>query len=216
VTSLLVAALLGLALFGLLLVFPPLYFPWALLVIVSGGIAVGLTVDPSARRGPLRAAAFSALMLAIALFVLGRMAIAPGAYVSLFLSASWLLVPAVAGALIGAAVRRRLGFVRAAVVLATGMAFVGVAGAALALVAAPAEVANAPICEAGVECARSRCWSTAERRRLYAVERVTAFSGAGSITCVYTAWGGADIGLVHDGGWVDGEWPILLGASRRR
>ena len=213
--SLLIAVVLGVALFGLLLVFPPIYFPWALLAIVSGGIAVGLTVNPSSARGPVRAAAFSALMLATALLVLGRMAIAPGAYVALFASAAWLLVPVVAGALIGAAVRRRLGFVRATVVLATIVVFVGVVGAVLALVVAPPEAANGPVCESGMECARSRCWSTAERRRLYAVERVTEFSGGGRITCAYTAWGGADIGTVRDGGWTDGAWPILLGAHGR-
>ena len=213
--SLAVATLLGLALFGVLLVFPPLYFPWALLVIVASGISIGLTVDPSSSRGPLRAAAFGALMLATALLVLGRFAIAPSAYLGLFVSASWLLVPAVAGALIGAAFRRRLGLRRATGLLVAVVLIVGVAGAALALAVAPAEAANAPACDSGLECARSQCWSTAERRRLYAVERVTAFGGGGNITCTYTAWGGADIGTVRDGGWTDGAWPILLGAARR-
>jgi hypothetical protein len=95
------------------------------------------------------------------------------------------------------------------------VALVGVVGTVLALAAAPAEAANAPACDPRVHCARGRCWSTAERRRLYAVERVTEFGGGGRITCTYTAWGGADIGTVRDGGWTDGEWPILLGAPRR-
>ena len=99
-------------------------------------------------------------------------------------------------------------------VLVTVVVIVGVIGAALALAVAPADAANAPVCESGLECARSRCWFTAERRRLYAVERVTAFGGGG-ITCTYTAWGGADIGTVRDGSWTDGAWPILLGAARR-
>ena len=213
-TSFVVAVVLGLALFALLLVFPPLYFPWTLLAIVSGGLAVGLTVKPSG-RGPLRAAAYGTLMVATALIVLSRVAIAPSAYLALFLSASWLFVPAIAGALLGAAVGRRLGFVRATAVLAPAVALVGVVGAVLALVAAPAEVTNAPTCDPGGECARARCWSTAERRRLYAVERVTEFGGGGHITCTYTAWGGTDIGTVREGSWTDGEWPILLGAPRR-
>ena len=212
--SLVVAAVLGLALFGVLLVFPPLYFPWALLVIVAGGISVGLSVDPSSSRGSLTAAAFGALMLATALLVLGRFAIVPSAFVGLFVSASWLFVPAVAGALLGAAFRRRLGLRRATGVLVTVVVIVGVIGAALALAVAPADAANAPVCESGLECPRSRCWFTAERRRLYAVERVTAFGGGG-ITCTYTAWGGADIGTVRDGSWTDGAWPILLGEARR-
>ena len=99
-------------------------------------------------------------------------------------------------------------------VLVTVVVIVGVIGAALALAVAPADAANAPVCESGLECARSRCWFTAERRRLYAVERVTAFGGGG-ITCTYTARGGADIGTVRDGSWTDGAWPILLGAARR-
>jgi hypothetical protein len=214
-TSLILALVLGIVLFGLLLVFPPIYFPWTLLAIVSGGLAVGLTVDPSERHRPLRAAVFGTVMLATALLVLARNAIEPSGYLALFLSASWLLGPAIVGAVTGAALRRRLGFVGATALLVPAVAVVGVIGAGLAVAAAPPEVANAPACTAGVECARARCWSTAERRRLYAVERVTEFSGGGSITCAYTAWGGADIGTVRDGGWTDGEWPMLLGAPRR-
>jgi len=213
VTSVIVAVILGLAMFGLLLVFPPIYFPWALLVIVSCGLVVGLTVDPARSHGPVWAAAFSALLLVTALLVLGRVATA-GAYFSLFLSDSWLFVPATAGAFIGAAARRRLGFVRASAGLASAVAVIGVTGAVLALMAAPREVANAPRCDQEMDCARMRCWLTAERRRLYALERVTEFGG-GHITCTYVAWGGADIGRVRDGGWTDGEWPILLGAPRR-
>jgi hypothetical protein len=124
-------------------------------------------------------------------------------------------VPAIAGALVGTVVRRRLGFVRASAAVAVALAVVGAFGAMLALIGAPPEVANAPVCDPGVECERSRWWFTAERRRLYAVERVTEFGGGGRITCTYTAWGGADIGTARDGGWIDGEWPILLGATRR-
>jgi hypothetical protein len=215
VTSLLVAVVLGVALFGLLLVFPPIYFPWALLLIVAGGLAVGLTVDPSNRRGPVWAAVFGTLMLATALLVLGRLAIDPRAYLTLFVSASWLLVPAIAGALLGTLVRRRLGLVRASALLAVAVAVVAMLGASLAVLAAPPEVANAPVCDPRAECVRSLCWSTAERRRFYAVERVTEFDGGARISCTYTAWGGADIGTVRGSGWIDGAWPILLGAARR-
>jgi hypothetical protein len=68
-------------------------------------------------------------MLSTALLVLGRSAIAPSAYVALFVSASWLLVPAIAGALVGAATRRRLGFVRATALLVPAVVLVGVVGA---------------------------------------------------------------------------------------
>jgi hypothetical protein len=52
----------------------------------------------------------------------------------------------------------------------------------------------------------------AERRRLLAIERVTAFDGE-RVTCTYTAWGGIDIGRAEmgrgGGSWTDGVWPRL-------
>lgn len=213
-----VALAVGLALGPVLIVFTPLYFPWTLLVAGSLGLLAGLAGDtrPTPRARLVRAVAAALLLFSVSLLVLGRGW--TGSFSPALLAAFWwLLLPTAAGALLGAAARGSLGPWRAFAASIGGTAAVAIAGAVLAVAAAPPDVPNAPLCEPGRECARSRCWMSAERRRLLAVERVTRYDD-GVITCVYTAWGGVRIGTADASGrgssWDDGWWPLLLGDRR--
>lgn len=205
----------GVTLGPMLIVFPPIYFPWTLLVAGSIGLLSGLVTDTRRTlRAQLAVAVAAALLLySVALLVVGR-GLTGSLSLALFAVYWWLLAPLAVGALLGAVARRRLGPWRALVVSIGGVATLAILGAVLALTAAPPEVANAPLCETGRECARSRCWTSAERRRFLAVERVTRYDGD-VITCVYTAWGGAQVGTTDasrsGSTWDDGWWPGLLG-----
>lgn len=208
-----VALAAGVALGPVLIVFPPIYFPWTLLVACSAGLLTGLVGDT--RRTP-RAQLAGAVAAALLLFSVSLLVLGGGwtgsFSLALFAVYWWLLVPMAAGALLGAVARGRLGPWRALAASIGGVAAFAIVGAALAFAVAPSEVPNAPLCESGRECQRSRCWMSAERRRL-AVERVTRYDGD-AITCVYTAWGGVHVGTAVDSGngstWDDGWWPGIL------
>jgi hypothetical protein len=130
---------------------------------------------------------------------------------------SWsavLTVPIALGAFAAARLRAALGVSRASMTGAVVALVIAVAGVGLAFALAPAEVADAPTCAASdFECPRNLCSNMAERRRLLAIERVTAFDGQ-NITCTYTAWGGIRIGQAdvgrRGGSWTEGAWPRIL------
>lgn len=207
--SLVFAVVLGVGLFPVLLVFPPVYFPWSIVVVACAGAAVGLTVRRArAERALALAVGAGALLLVVALLVLGRAA-TTGAYAALFAAQIGLFLPATGGAALGALARRRLGAARGAAIVAAGAVSIAGIGFALAVALAPSEVANASRCDPGRECGRERCWMTAERRRVLAVERVVAYEGQ-HVTCAYTAWGGILVGTVSDGAWADGPWPGMF------
>lgn len=213
--ALVLAALLGIVAFPLVLVFGPVYFPWSLLVLACMGGGVGLAVAPSTRR-IVRAVALSCVLVLAVFAVLTLTANLVLRLEFLAATAAWLLeilVPVLAGTLVGAELRARLGPLRGAAAGA-GIALTAAAlGVALAFAAAPAEVANAPTCSGGLECPRTQCAYMAERRRLFTVERVTAFDGA-QITCTYTGWGGVGVGVAEmgraGGSWTDGGWPRFM------
>ncbi|MGH2450339.1 MAG: hypothetical protein ACRDGE_03520 [Candidatus Limnocylindria bacterium] len=201
--SLALAAILGIGLFPVLLVFPPLYFLWALLVVACANAAAGLTIRRARLERALALAVLAGTVtVAIALATLGARAVRPDAIPALFVTQSPLLLPAVGGAVIGALARRRLGGLHASAAVVAGAAVLTRIGFAIAGLFAPGEVANAP----GF---RNQCWMTAERRRILAVERVVAWDGR-HMTCTYTAWGGIHVGTVRDSGWSDGWWPELF------
>lgn len=214
VQQLAVAFAAGVALGPVLIVFPPMYFPWTLLVSCSAGLLTGLVGDArgTPRHRVTRTAAGVVLLFAASLLVVARGwmgSFSP----ALFAAFWWLLVPIAGGALLGAVARGRLGLGPALAASIGGVAALAVVGMALAFAAAPSEVANPPVCEQGRECARARCWMVAERIRLLAVERVTTYGGD-AITCVYTAWGGLHVGTAVSSGrgstWDEGRWPQLL------
>jgi hypothetical protein len=130
----------------------------------------------------------------------------------------WLLLPILVGVLVGARLRARLGIVRGAGKGAAAVFAIALAGAGLAFAVAPPDVAGLPTCDHGFECPRTQCAYMAERRRLLAIERVTAFDGV-NITCTYTAWGGVEIGRAdmgsRGGSWTDGAWPLFVSGRER-
>src|SRR5712691_3642362 len=72
VTSLAAALVLGLALFPVVLVFGPVYFPWSLLVLATVGALVGLLIAPErVHTRLLHALGLAALMVAVVLGVFG-------------------------------------------------------------------------------------------------------------------------------------------------
>lgn len=203
------AVVLGVGLFPVLLVFPPVYFPWSIVVVACAGAAVGVTVHRArAERALALAIGAGALLPVVALLVVGRAA-TTGNYVALFAAQIGLFLPATGGAAMGTLARRRLGAARGAAIVAAGAVSIAGIGLALAVALAPSEVANAPRCDPGRECARAVCWMTAERRRILTVERVVSYDGQ-HLTCAYTAWGGILVGTVSDGSWADGPWPGMF------
>lgn len=222
VTSIAFAALSGVVLFPVVLVFGPGYFPWTLLVLASFGIAVGLSIDPRGSRSrPWKAFGLAALTVAVILGVLvftSNIALGRGPLVAAVAWAGPLLLPTIVGVLVGAWLRARMGLLRGAGVGTASVAALALVGAGLALALAPPEVAGAPTCAGGYECPRVGCAQMAERRRFLAIERVTAFDGE-HITCTYTAWGGVQIGHADIGpgvgSWTDGRWPEILSGRVR-
>lgn len=219
------AVLLGLVAFPVVLIFGPAYFPWSVLVLVGLGAGVGLAIPPRGRQLP-RVLGLAVLMVAVVLavltltsnIVLDASFLASNAAVlrSVLMWIGSLLLPMLVGVAAGAALRARWGIARAAAVGVLSLFAIALVGAGLAFVFAPAEVANAPRCADSLECPRTWCAQMAERTRLLAIERITAFDG-NRITCTYTAWGGIYIGRTDvvgrgDWSWTDGAWPrILLG-----
>lgn len=219
VLSLAVAFVVGLALFPVILVFSPIYFPWTLLVLAVGGALVGLTIGSRGRSSFARALGLAAVVILALVMIFRATANSVGPLSVLFWSLGWLLAPVFAGALAGAAARRSLGLTRGAGVIVLGTAALAGLGAALAITLAPSDVADIPYCEGSPACPRITCWTTAERRRLLAIESITAYDGQ-RIDCTYTAWGGIRIGTVsgtsgHGSGWTDADWPLLLSARGR-
>jgi hypothetical protein len=222
------AALLGLAAFPLALVFGPAYFPWSLLVFASFGGVVGLSVMP---RGPrsrflhgLSLAALMVFVVLVALTVTSNVALRPDAWTAdpgvlaaALVWAGWLFLPVLIGVFVGAWLRGRMGIARGAGVGAASVLAVALVGAGLAFAVAAPEVAGAPICDGGFECPRTWCRYMAERSRVMAIERVTAYDGE-HITCTYTAWGGIYIGRAdvsrNGGSWTDGAWPEIVSGRR--
>jgi hypothetical protein len=220
--SIALAVFLGLAAFPLVLVFGPVYFPWTLFVLTCCGVVVGLSMPP---RGPrsqlLRVLGLAALMLAVVLGVLvltSNLVLNLSTLASALAWTSWLLFSLLAGISAGAWLRARMGISRGSGVGAAAALVITIAGAGLEFAIAPPETKGAPTCTDGVECPRTQCAYTAERRRFLAIERVTAFD-AEQITCTYTAWGGIYIGRVDVGrgagsSWSDGAWPQILSGRR--
>jgi hypothetical protein len=222
VTSIALAVLFGLASFPVVLVFGPVYFPWSLLVLACFGGVVGLSIVPRARRsGLLRALGLAVLMVAVVLCVFtltSNVVFAPAVMVSQLVWIGWFLLPMLVGVSAGAWFRARLGPVRGFGIGAVVVSATFLVGAGLAFALAPPEIADAPACDGGFECPRTQCAYMAERRRLLAIERVTAFDGQ-RITCTYTAWGGVYIGRAEmgrgGGSWIDGPWPEILSGRGR-
>lgn len=209
-----VAILAGVALAPLLVVFPPVYFPWTLLVAASAGSLVGLAGGARTARLDVAACIVAAILLfiiAVLAFGLPTVGSLSPALLAVFW---WLFVPMAAGAITAGVLRRRLGTLRALGVSIGGAVALAVIGVALAFALAPPDAADAPQCDGVSTCARSTCWVSAERIRLLTLERVTRY-GDGSITCVYTGWGGVQVGTARGApgfgsGWEDGWWPRLL------
>ena len=221
-TSIALAVLFGLAAFPLVLVFGPVYFPWTLLVLACFGGVVGLSIVPRGQGpGVLRGFFFAVLMVAVVLGVFtltSNVVFAPPALVSQLVWIGWFFFPMLVGVSAGAWLRARLGLVRGSGIGAALVFAIFLVGAGLAFAFAPPEIADAPACDGGFECPRTLCAYMAERRRLLAVERVTAFDGQ-RITCTYTAWGGVYIGRADmgrgGGSWTDGAWPEILSGRGR-
>ena len=213
--------LFGLAAFPVVLVFGPVYFPWSLLVLACFGGVVGLSIVPRAHSRLLRALGFATLMAAVVLGVFtltSNVLFTPAVLVSLLVWIGWFLLPMLVGVSAGAWLRARLGLVRGFGIGAAVVFAILLMGTGLAFAIAPPEIADAPACEGGFECPRTQCAYMAERRRLLAIERVTAFDGQ-RITCTYTAWGGVYIGRAEmgrgGGSWTDGAWPEMLSGRGR-
>jgi hypothetical protein len=210
------AVVLGLATFPLVLVFGPVYFPWSILVLACFGGVVGLSLAPGDARPLLpRAAGLALLMVTVVLAVLGLTSKVVWSAGTLVFAVVWtvgILVPLLFGVLVGAWLRARSGVRRGAATGAAAVIAIALIGTGLAFAAAPAEIAGAPTCDRGFECPRTQCAFMAERRRLFAIERVTAFDGE-RLTCTYTAWGGIDVGRAEmdrrGGSWTDGAWPRM-------
>lgn len=215
------ALVVGAMAFPLVLVFAPVYFPWSMLVLACLGGVVGLSiVAPDARRRSLITVVIAVLMVVtvIAVGILTRnFVLNVGVLTALFAWSVWIFVPVLLGMLLGASLRARFGIVRGAGMGAAATLAVTLVGAGLALLVAPPEVANAPACERELACPRTQCAFMAERRRILAIERVTAFDGK-RITCTYTAWGGIHIGQAEmgrgGGSWTDGAWPLIVSGRR--
>ena len=223
VAAVALAVVLGVVAFPVVLVFGPVYFPWSVLVLAALGVAVGLAIPP---RGPrfLRALGLAVVMVAVVFSVRmltsnitldpSRLVSNTRALVPFLAYFGALLLPVLVGAAAGATLRAHWGVRRAGAVGVLGLFAIAVFGTGLAFAFAPSEVANAPRCADSLECPRIWCAQMAERRRLFAVERVIAWDG-NRITCTYTGWGGfsigqADVGFPGGGGWTDGAWPRLL------
>jgi hypothetical protein len=217
VISIALAVLLGLALFPVVLVFGPVYFPWSLFVLWCFGGVVGFSSAPHGRRSQIpRALGLSVLMLAV---VLGPLALSSNVVFSRdYLGGqvrwvAWLLFPILIGVFAGASLRAKTGIGRGAVIGVSTVLAIGLLGVGLAFAFAPPEVTGAPVCDRGLECQRTWCGYMAERTRVLAIERVTAFDGE-RITCTYTTWGGITIGRAEigrgGGSWIDGAWPEIV------
>lgn len=196
-----------------LVVFSPVYFPETLFAVLALGMFVGIAGRPSSFGAVAVACAVASGVVFVMGLVLffrpftGLVVVSGALAVGL-----WLFVPLTIGAAVGIVVRRR--FPRAAVAVgAAGVVAVAALGVLLMFVVAPREAADAPDCAGGHECARTMCQMMAERRRLFALERVTQY-GAGTVTCVYTAWGGVHVGTAYatsrSMSWDDGWWPHAL------
>ena len=212
------AALFGIALFPLVLVFPPVYWPWSLLIMAACGAIVGLTVRRPLPRGAFVAAALVAVTVVVTIGV-GRLSRNFGVDLAAVLYwIRWLYFPVLVGAMFGAMARARLGLPRGAAAAAAATLLIGAGGAVLEVVLAPRDVAAIPYCERDPTCPREPCWMMAERRRLFAWESVDAFDDQ-QISCAYTAWGGLHIGTVTAGAresrWDDGDWPSFVAGRGR-
>jgi hypothetical protein len=222
VTSIALAVLLGIAAFPVVLVFGPGYFPSSFLVLACLGGVVGLSVAPRGlRSGLLRPFGLAVLMVAAVLAVMtltSNMLMSLSVVLASLIWIGWLSLPILAGAFAGASLRSRLGLARGVAAGAAAAIATLFVGAGLALAFAPPEVSGAPTCDRGFECPRTWCAYMAERRRLFAIERVTAFDGV-NITCTYTAWGGFEIGRAdmgsRGGSWTDGAWPRFMSGRER-
>jgi hypothetical protein len=210
------AVVFGLATFPLVLVFGPMYFPWSMLVLACFGGVVGLSLASGGARPLLpRAVGLAVLMVAVVLVVITLTSNIVWSAGTLVFAVVWtlgILVPLLVGVLVGAWLRARSGVTRGAAIGVAAALAIALIGTGLAFAAAPTEIADAPTCEGGFECPRTQCAYMAERRRLFAIERVTAFDRE-RVTCTYTAWGGIDIGRAEmgrgGGSWTDGIWPRL-------
>lgn len=213
--SVLLAVVLAVLIAPALVVFSPVYFPETLFVVVCAGALVGIVGRASSPRALLLACGIAAaVVFALGLFVFFRPLTPVVLAASVLEIVLWLFVPLVVGSAIGHVLRRRFGMQRGPVVAAAGALVIATLGVLLMFMVAPREAANAPDCTGGDQCARTACSYMAERRRLFALERVTQY-GAGSITCVYVAWGGIEVGTVYaapraGASWEDGWWPRAL------
>jgi hypothetical protein len=217
VISVVLAVVVGIAAFPLVLVFGPVYFPWTPFVLLCFGGVIGLSILPRGQRsGLLRAFGLAVFTVAVVLGVLtltSNMVLSPAVLFARLTWICWLLLPILVGVLVGARLRSRMGIVRGAGIGVTTSFGIALAGAGLAFAVAPPDIAGAPTCDRGFECPRTQCAYMAERRRILAIERVTAFDGM-NITCTYTAWGGFEIGRAdmrsRGGFWTDGAWPRFV------
>jgi len=105
VVSGVLAALFGIALFPLVLVFPPVYWPWSLLIMAACGAIVGLTVRRPLPRGAFVAAALVAVTVVVTIGV-GRLSRNFGVDLAAVLYwIRWLYFPVLVGAMFGAMAR---------------------------------------------------------------------------------------------------------------
>ena len=217
--SVAVALVMGVLLFPIVLVFSPIYFPWTLLALAAAGALVGLTVGSHGRAWLARVGGLAGLTVLAVLVIFRVSGNFVGPLVALFSWLAWLLVPIFPGALAGAVARRRFGAVRGAGTVLAGTLGLVLLGTVLAVALAPRDVADIPYCEGSPSCPRQVCWMTAERRRLFTIETITAYDDR-RMECTYTGWGGVRIGVVtwakgEGSGWTDGDWPVLLSGRGR-
>ena len=199
--------------FPLVLIFPPTYWPWSLLVFAGVGGVAAFALPTRAPKALVAALGMAVLMTATTLGI--NVARANLRFDVAYLPWWTILVlaPIFSGALAVVFLRTRFAGPLAAVFAAFAFAATAAVGAGAALALAPPEVAGLPACDRNVSCSRDQCALMAERRRLLAIEHVTA-SERSRVSCAYTAWFGLPIGRAEIGAggghWIDGWWPELV------
>lgn len=213
--SAIIAIVLGLVAAPALVVFSPVYFPETLFGVVCAGAVLAALSGASSFRSLITASAIAAVAVFTVALVRFIAPLQPVTIMSTALAiVLWLFVPFIVGAAIVHVLRRRLGGGRGIAVAAAGLVSVGALGVLLMFMVAPRDAADAPDCGNAPDCPRTTCAMMAERRRFLALERVTQY-GASSITCVYTAWAGIEVGTVYatprsGATWDDGWWPRAM------